>query len=88
MAAPDAVTAAEAARLVASGQHREAAELLGVQPGHLRRTIDRALRTGEQQHQASAARLRALRTELAGDSRETGVERTISAGHGRGERRG
>jgi hypothetical protein len=66
MAAPDAVTAAEAARLVASGQHREAANLLGVGPTHVRRTIERALLASEQQHQASAARLRALRTELTG----------------------
>lgn len=68
--APDPTAAEAAARLLASGRPaREAAEILGVRPNHVRRSIDRALRSGAQQHQAAADRLRSLRAAALGGDR-------------------
>lgn len=63
--APDPFAAEAAVKILASGRPaREAAEVLGVRPNHVRRSISRALDTREQHAQAELDRVRALRTAL------------------------
>jgi hypothetical protein len=67
---PTPAEARVAARLVAAGHPvKQAAQALGVNASHLRRTLDRALTAGERQALRDADEYRALRAELAGGFR-------------------